>query len=321
MKKRFGVWGVLVVIAGLGVALAVGGQAPREAAAQTSAEEKPPIIDMHLHAGYKAGWFKTERDGTPLRRFCFPEPCFHAPARVEKAADILPMTLEAMKQHNIVLGVVSDQPPHIFEWKTADPDRFMLGFFMRHPLEVGLPELRERFRSGEFQVLGELAFQYENVTIDDPLLEPIFAMAEELGIPVHIHLGGLGGTPDFPIHLGNPLRLSKVLRKHPSLRIYLENASWPFLEEVTSLMYTYPNVYADLSTITWVIPRETFHAYLRGLVQNGLSKRLMFGSDQMMWPETIALAIEAIETADFLSEEQKRDIFYNNAARFLRLDD
>ncbi len=41
----------------------------------------------------------------------------------------------------------------------------------------------------------------------------------------------------------------------------------------------------------------------------------------MIWPETIRLAIETIESADFLTDEQKRDIFYNNAARFLRLDE
>ncbi len=51
----------------------------------------------------------------------------------------------------------------------------------------------------------------------------------------------------------------------------------------------------------------------------GLGKLLMFGSDQMVWPEAIGLAIEGIESADFLTAEQKRDIFYNNAARFLRL--
>jgi hypothetical protein len=45
----------------------------------------------------------------------------------------------------------------------------------------------------------------------------------------------------------------------------------------------------------------------------------MFGSDQMWWPETIGMAIEAIESAEFLTAEQKRDIFYNNAVRFLRL--
>jgi predicted TIM-barrel fold metal-dependent hydrolase len=34
----------------------------------------------------------------------------------------------------------------------------------------------------------------------------------------------------------------------------------------------------------------------------------------------IGNGIEAIETADFLTQAQKRDILYNNAARFLRLD-
>ena len=34
----------------------------------------------------------------------------------------------------------------------------------------------------------------------------------------------------------------------------------------------------------------------------------------------IRVAIENIESAEFLTVEQKRDILYNNAARFLRLD-
>jgi uncharacterized protein len=47
----------------------------------------------------------------------------------------------------------------------------------------------------------------------------------------------------------------------------------------------------------------------------------MFGSDQMVWPGLIEPSIEIIEETPFLSEEQKRDIFYNNAARFLRLSE
>jgi hypothetical protein len=46
----------------------------------------------------------------------------------------------------------------------------------------------------------------------------------------------------------------------------------------------------------------------------------MFGSDQMRWPEKIGEAIEALEQAPFLTEEQKRDILYHNAVRFLRLE-
>lgn len=47
----------------------------------------------------------------------------------------------------------------------------------------------------------------------------------------------------------------------------------------------------------------------------------MFGSDQMIWPESIGMAIEALESASFLSEQQKRDIFYNNAAEFQNLSE
>jgi predicted TIM-barrel fold metal-dependent hydrolase len=45
----------------------------------------------------------------------------------------------------------------------------------------------------------------------------------------------------------------------------------------------------------------------------------MWGSDQMIWPRTIEIAIATVENAPFLNAEQKRDVFYNNAARFLRL--
>ena len=36
-------------------------------------------------------------------------------------------------------------------------------------------------------------------------------------------------------------------------------------------------------------------------------------------PETIGMAVEGIISATFLTEEQKRDILYNNAVRFFRL--
>ena len=47
----------------------------------------------------------------------------------------------------------------------------------------------------------------------------------------------------------------------------------------------------------------------------------MFGSDQMNWPEAIDDAVREVATPPMLTPEQKRDILYNNAARFLRLSD
>jgi predicted TIM-barrel fold metal-dependent hydrolase len=152
-------------------------------------------------------------------------------------------------------------------------------------------------------------------------------LAEELDIPVGVHTGlGPPNTPyeccpKFRASLGNPALLEEVLIRHPKLRVYLMHAGYPYLQETIAIMHLYPQVYADLGAIDWLRPREEFHAYLRALVRAGFGKRLMFGSDQMVWPEGIGMAIEGIESASFLTEEQKRDIFYNNAVRFLRLDE
>ena len=42
--------------------------------------------------------------------------------------------------------------------------------------------------------------------------------------------------------------------------------------------------------------------------------------ESALFHDLIRISIEAIESADFLTAEQKRDILYNNSARFIRLD-
>jgi len=66
-------------------------------------------------------------------------------------------------------------------------------------------------------------------------------------------------------------------------------------------------------------PRADFNAYIGRIISAGFGKRIMFGSDQMVWPETIGRSIAVIEENRALTAEQKRDILFNNAARFLRL--
>jgi uncharacterized protein len=119
---------------------------------------------------------------------------------------------------------------------------------------------------------------------------------------------------------GHPLLLEDVLVRHPKLRLYVMHAGWPFLDEMKALLYEHPQVYVDVGVIGWSQPRPEFYRFLRGLVEAGYAKRIMFGSDQMVWPDRIEKTVETIERADFLTAEQKDDIFYNNAARFLRLE-
>ncbi len=75
----------------------------------------------------------------------------------------------------------------------------------------------------------------------------------------------------------------------------------------------------DTGAIDWLLPRAHFTPICVRWWRRASGKRIMFGSDHMYWPDGIGLAIEGIETAAFLSAEQKRDIFYNNAVRFYKL--
>lgn len=68
-------------------------------------------------------------------------------------------------------------------------------------------------------------------------------------------------------------------------------------------------------------PRAAFYRFLQGIVDAGFGNRVLGGSDQMVWPELIERSIAISEEAPFLNEQQKRDIRYNNAARFLRLSE
>ena len=118
----------------------------------------------------------------------------------------------------------------------------------------------------------------------------------------------------LPYLRGRPM----VLVRHPKLRLFVENSGYPYRDEMIAMMTQYPQLHGDVSTISWVLPREAFYDYLQALVRAGLGKRVMFGSDQMIWPGVIEPSIRRIERAPFLSDAQKRDILYGNAARFLR---
>lgn len=156
-------------------------------------------------------------------------------------------------------------------------------------------------------------------------MEPYWELAEELDIPVAIHLGeGYPGAPylddpEYRARLGSPLLLEEVLVRHPKLRVYVMHYGSPLVDEMIAVLYTHPQVYVDIGGIQWTYPREYFYGQLKRFIDAGFGKRVMFGSDQMVWPGLIEPSIAIIEEAPFLSEEQKRDILYNNAARFLRL--
>ena len=190
-----------------------------------------------------------------------------------------------------------------------------------------LDSLEKLFRSGEFKIFGEITLQYEGYSPSDTAFEPYLALVEKLDIPVGIHVGcGPPGapyisSPNYRARLHSPFVLEEALLRHPKLRVYAMHAGWPMLDDMIATLYTHPQLYVDLGVICYMLPRKEFYYYLERLVNAGFDKRIMFGSDNMVWPAAIEAGIRSINQAGFLSETQKRDILFNNAAKFLRLTD
>lgn len=327
---------------------------PTERGVSGTSGAPPPILDMHLHARTAAFY------GPPPLPICAPvermprwdqrQPLWEdesAPPLCSDPllspltdADLLQQTLATMERHNVI-GVLGGSPELVRAWMAAAPGRFIPGLDVRFDRETGeafapmppgaprrsLPvdEIRRLYASGAFQVLAEVTNQYAGIAPDDPRLAPLWAMAEELDIPVGIHIGGAEpgtpytGSPAFRARLQSALTLEEVLVRHPRLRIYIMHAGYPLLEDLLALLFTYPQVYVEPSMAINVERRPAFYRFLRGIVEAGYADRVMFGSDQILWPGLIDAAVRSIEEAPFLTPEQKRDIFYNNAARFLRL--
>jgi uncharacterized protein len=306
---------------------------------------RPPIIDMHLHA------HTLNMYGTPPPSVCtndqeiiFPgwdprqplrlegdNQAMSCPVRLKAPAtddELLRETLDLLRRYNI-RAVTSGPLDQVTKWRTAAPDRIIPAIpFVEPKYQTREPEsFRQLFAEGKFAVFAEVSPQYGGVSIADASLEPYFALAEELDIPVGLHMGeGPPGapylwSPKYRARLTSPFLLEEVLVRHPRLRVYAMHYGSPLVDEMLSMLFSHPQLYVDVAGNDWLLPRKEFHSHLRRLVEAGFGKRIMFGSDEMVWPQTIKVAIESIETADFLTDEQKRDIFYNNAARFLRLEE
>jgi len=297
-----------------------------------------PIIDMHLHAHTLSmygtsppavctndqeiifpGWDPREKLDFARLKSCAKR--VNAPSTDEQ---LLRETLDILKQYNI-RAVTTGSLEEITKWRAAAPDRIIPATPFDDYEKRTPAAFRQLFAEGKFTIFAEISNQYHGVNPSDESLEPYFALAEELDIPVGIHMGeGAPGTPywfspKYRAGLTNPYLLEEVLVRHPRLRVYAMHAGSPLVDEMISMLYTHPQLYVDIAGNDWSLPRKEFYRFLRRLIEAGYGKRILFGSDQMIWPRTIEVAIETIEAADFLTAEQKRDIFYNNAARFLRL--
>ncbi|MFX0556968.1 amidohydrolase family protein [Maribacter sp. CXY002] len=299
-------------------------------------KKRLPIIDVHVHA-MKANpnfasemcpWFLKDMPGSGPNQEApsFINTNCVAPLKPAKSdKEMQEAILRANKELNITM-VVSGDADVIHKWHSAAPNHIIPSLGISNPEQMTVAAFKDSLSNGFYKVMGEVAPQYQGMSPSDMSLDAYFGVAEELGIPVGIHMGTGGNgmanisSPKYRASLGQPFLLEDMLARHPKLKIWVMHAGYPMVDQMIALMGANAYVYVDLAGFIWSYPLEEIHAYLKRLVQAGFAKRILYGTDLMVWPELLETSIGVIENANYLSEEQKRDILFNNAVRFLNLD-
>ena len=154
---------------------------------------------------------------------------------------------------------------------------------------------------------------------DDPAFIPLFAKAEELGIPVIMHSGyaaagaNAPGGGGFELAYSRPIpHVDSLAARHPNLTIIMAHPAWPWIQEQVAVALHKSNVFIDLSGWTpRYIPKE-----LISEASGRLRKKILFGSD---YPYISPVTwLEQFQELD-IRDGSRPLILHDNAARILNL--
>jgi predicted TIM-barrel fold metal-dependent hydrolase len=206
----------------------------------------------------------------------------------------------------ITTGIANNE--YVAEFCSTSPR--LIPFASVNPLATPQParELERLVKTHGFRGL-KLYPTYQYYYPNDPLVYPLYAKAEELGIPVSMHLGSSVFTGSR-IKYGDPLYVDDVAVDFPDLTLLQCHCGRPFWYDYASGMARlHRNVYMEISGL----PPSRLMQYFPDM--DRLADKIIYGSD---WPgvPTIAENIQVIEGLA-LKDETKRKILGENAARIL----
>jgi predicted TIM-barrel fold metal-dependent hydrolase len=281
-----------------------------------------PVFDVHLHALNPDFLTSAATANFGAHRKTFG-------TMVSDPALLLKKTIEYMDTNNVRQGLLSGDNQLVQRWVKAYPDRFIPSFDVNYAHtnhRTAAKQFEKEVEQGKWRALGELGLPYEGRPLNDPALFPYYAVCERKGIPVFFHTGLDGPdpqrlvSPKFKVELGDPLLLQSVVTRFPKLKVVIMHMGWPYFDHALYMLYAHSNVYLDTAVADWILGRSVFERMLKEAVDTVGSDRILFGSDQMVWPQMITPAVQSITKATYLSEQDKQRILWKNAADLLNLN-
>ncbi|MEZ0364213.1 amidohydrolase family protein [Mycobacterium sp. pUA109] len=152
---------------------------------------------------------------------------------------------------------------------------------------------------------------------NDPLLDPVWGVIEDAGVPVVIHCGS-GPVPGE--HTG-PEPVRQLLHRFPRLPLIVAHMGMPEYTEFLDICASAAQVRLDTTMAFTAFSEETMpfppdqHRRLRDL-----GDRILFGSDFPNIPYGYRHALTAITELPGIDDDWLRGVFHDNAARLFGLD-
>lgn len=153
---------------------------------------------------------------------------------------------------------------------------------------------------------------------DDDRLQPVFATAEALGVPVLSQSGvGSGAGPRQGADpWGRPKYFSAPLERHPRLRLILAHLGLGFDADIVDLFHRFPTVLGDLSGRLTGLgrPGRPTKAELAAQIRSLGAERILFGSNFPLHDQ--AACVQALNEMP-LSDDERELIAWRNFDRIV----
>jgi predicted TIM-barrel fold metal-dependent hydrolase len=189
-------------------------------------------------------------------------------------------------------------------------------------VDIGSPSptamARQAVRAADAGLVG-VSFQpaFFGRDIDDRMLYPLYARAEELSLVVAVHTG-ITYSRMHPIRHERPELLDQVACDFPDLRLVACHAGWPWATEFAAVARRHPTVFLEFGGLApkYVARPGTGWDALFGMMPNVLRAQVLYGSD---WPVISPARAIAEWRESGLPDPALQALLHDNAAALFGL--
>lgn len=258
------------------------------------------IIDMHTHVYPDLIAMKAARS---IRNY------YHLGENMDGTVSTLLERGTAAGVTNFLILPVAVKPEHVhsindFTLQQKRTHDCFVGFGTIH---LGMENLMEEVERIPAMGLKGIKIHpdCQHFDIDDPRLFPVYE-AVQGKLPMMIHLG------DEQYDHSHPARLRRVLEQFPKLQVCAAHFGGHTMYETAKEYLSDTNCIMDISSTLMFLDRETAENY----VNHYGAERLAFGTDYPVWDPV--QEVQRFQSLN-LTDEQKEQIAWKTAARFLNL--